>query len=61
MNRPDTEYRMWRMRTETNSSFKFGRTASRYAYIGLTLTHDLMAATVDKDEFDAAVREVGVT
>jgi hypothetical protein len=48
---------MWRMRTETNSSFTVGGTASRYACVGSILRHDLLAATVDVDEFNLALME----
>jgi hypothetical protein len=61
MKRPDTERRMEHLRRTASHSFKFGRTGSRYRFVRSVLTYDLLAATVDKDEFDAAMREVGVT
>jgi hypothetical protein len=61
MNRPDVERRMKHLCRIASHSFKFGRTGSRYGFVHSLLTYDLMAATIDVDEFYAAMREVGVT
>jgi hypothetical protein len=61
MKRPDTKHRMDGMCHDVSLSFDVWRTAVRYADICPVLTHSLMYATVDVDEFNFTLTKRGET